>query len=205
GQGVDAGGVLGEDALGGQAVPVAVGRIHHECHPAGRWSTARARARLVCIIFKRERRDNWPHTQLSASEFAMNETPIVSSNREEKWFQQMLALYGAPAYVRRAQNVEAAWQQLVECCQRQRHEWLALARTGLAILRDLAGEWTKLEPILAGSDAVAVLADLEQQLQPAERPRAEPSASVRRWRRALSELVESLSYFNQRWEIFLAK
>src|SRR5207302_1426855 len=99
----------------------------------------------------------------------MNEAPILSSNREEKWFQQMLALYGAPAYVRRAQNVEAAWQQLVERCRRQRHEWLALARGRLATLRDLTGEWTKLEPILAGPAAVATLADLERELQPAVR------------------------------------
>src|SRR5437762_2690038 len=127
----------------------------------------------------------------------MNEAPIVSSSREEKWFQQLLALHGAPAYVRRAQNVEAAWQQLVERCRRQRHEWLALARSRLAILRGLAGDWSKLEPILGGPDAVAVLADLERELQPTARLPAEPTTSVRRWRRALSELLESLSYFNE--------
>src|SRR5437773_7583483 len=96
----------------------------------------------------------------------MNETPIVSGSREEKWFQQLLALHGAPAYVRRAQNVEAAWQQVVERCRRQRHEWLALVRTRLGLLRALAGEWTAAAEILPGEADVGVLVMLERDLEP---------------------------------------
>jgi len=135
----------------------------------------------------------------------MNEAPIVSGSREEKWFQQMLALHGAPAYVRRAQNVEAAWQQIVERCRRQRHEWLGLARTRLGFLRALAGEWTALEAILAGPDDVAALVQLERELEPTLKARPEPTRSRRRLRHALHELVDSLTYFNERWQAYLAK
>src|SRR5437773_2532818 len=117
----------------------------------------------------------------------MNETPIVSGSREEKWFQQMLALHGAPAYVRRAQNVEAAWQQIVERCRRQRHEWLGLARTRLGFLRALAGEWTALEVILAGPDDVAALVQLERDLEPNLKAPPEPTRSRRRLRHALHQ------------------
>jgi hypothetical protein len=128
----------------------------------------------------------------------------MASNREQKVFNEVLAMHGAPAYIRRAQNVEAAWSALVDKCSRKRDKWLAMSRIRLAVLRGLAGEWTALAPLVAEQAALDVLVALERDLRPSLRQPIQPTASQRRLRGALGELIDALEYFNQRWGPYVA-
>jgi hypothetical protein len=113
------------------------------------------------------------------------------------------AQYDAPAYVRRARQVEDAWDGVLHRCRQQRDEWLVMVRTRLGLLRGLAGDWGPLGPWLADGDQVAVLEHLEALLQPRLRAPVEPTSSGRALRRALRELTDSLERFNRRWQAFL--
>ena len=134
----------------------------------------------------------------------MDEASILGSNREQKIFNQVLALHGAPAFIRRAQIAQAAWDLVLDRCRRQRDKWLGMVRTRLGMLRALAGDWPVLAYLLRGEADLEVLARLEGDLRPVLRYPAEPTTSSRRLRTALKELIASLEYFNQRWREYLA-
>ena len=134
----------------------------------------------------------------------MDEAPILGSQREQKIFNHVVAAHGAPAFIRRAQNVQAAWDLVVDRCRRQRDKWLGLVRTRLATLQALAGEWSALAPLVTGASDLEVLALLERDLRPVLRYPAERTASRRRLGAALNELIQSLDYFNRRWQQYLA-
>jgi hypothetical protein len=129
--------------------------------------------------------------------------PIVGHCDVDRLFKDFQAQYGAPAYVRRARDVEAALEQLLEHCRKQRDEWLPMVRLHLGRLRALAGEWDALRPWLPDEDQVALLRDLEAALQPRLRVPVERTASARVLRRALRELRGSIERFNRRWLAFL--
>src|SRR5262245_12132383 len=99
-----------------------------------------------------------------------------------------MGCFDAPAYVRRARQVQHAFEQLLEYCNRQREEWLRAPRLLLGVLRDRAGHWTALVRWLAPSDLDA-LRKLEAEWSPRLRGPVERTTSARRLRRAISELV----------------
>jgi hypothetical protein len=127
------------------------------------------------------------------------ELPIFASNRESGALGDFMALYGAPAYVRRALRMQGAWDTLVEHWGRRRHEELAMPRMLLAVLQALAGSWTALRPWLADDEQLTVFERLEADLRPTLRQPLQPTRSGRKLRRALRELVHSLERFNRRW------
>jgi hypothetical protein len=130
----------------------------------------------------------------------MNEQPLGSAERRE--VAELLAHYGAPAYVRRARGVEEAWEGLLAQCRRKREEWLPMVRLSLARLRDLAGDLEALRPLL-GDKQVAMVESLLVELRPQLRLPLEPTTSVRALRRAVRELTTSLERFNRRWLRFV--
>jgi hypothetical protein len=134
----------------------------------------------------------------------MHEALPQTGDAGRKAFNEVLALHGPPAYVRRAQMVEAAWEGVLLRCRRQREEWLALVRTRLAMLRELAGSWDALRAVLDEA-AVVALAALDSELRPSLRGPVQASTSVRRLRAAVAELAESMANFNRRWAAFLAQ
>jgi hypothetical protein len=134
----------------------------------------------------------------------MDEAPILGSNREQKIFNHVMALHGAPAFIRRAQIAQATWDLVVDRCRRQRDKWLGMVRTRLGMLRALAGQWPVLASLVRDGSDLEVLARLEGDLRPVLRYPAEPTTSPRRLRTALKELIASLEYFNQRWQEYLA-
>src|SRR6266516_1769105 len=73
---------------------------------------------------------------------------------------QVAAQYDAPAFIRRARNVESAYEQLLARCQTQRGELLLGVRLHLGTLRAGAGSWTALRPLLADAEQVAALETL---------------------------------------------
>jgi hypothetical protein len=120
-------------------------------------------------------------------------------------FKQLLSQYDAPAYVRRARRVQAAFEELLGACRRQRDEWSQMARLRLGTLRALAGGWDVLRPQLADDGQVQILRGLEAALDPQLRVPIVPTTSVRALRQALGDLRESLERFNRRWVAYLAE
>lgn len=133
----------------------------------------------------------------------MDEVPLLGRSDEGRLYKQFLAQYDAPAYVRRARQVQEAFDLLLARCRRQREAWLQMARLRLGVLRALAGDWTGLRPWLADADQLTVLEHLHALLDPRLRLPVEPATSPRILRRALYELKESLERFNRRWQGFL--
>lgn len=132
----------------------------------------------------------------------MNEMPSVGRG-EGREMQELLSLFDAPAYVRRARAVEDAWAEVVARCRRQRDEWLGLVRIRLGRLRRLAGEWEAIEPLLADERQLDILRDLYHSLSPRLRAPVEASTSKRVLRTALEGLLASIERFNRRWRPYL--
>jgi hypothetical protein len=128
---------------------------------------------------------------------------VTISGREDHWLQELVGRYDAPAYVRRAREVQGAFDQLVARCRQQREEWLEMVRLRLGTLRALAGGWEALRPLLADDDQVDLLDRLYDSLRPRLRVPVERTSSPRALRRALAELEESIGRFNRRWQEFL--
>ena len=118
--------------------------------------------------------------------------------------QEFEARFGPPAYVRRAVQVQEAFEALLEQCRRERAERLEMVRTRLGLLHALAGEWDALRPFLADEEQVVMLRRLHDELAPRLRDVVEPTASPGALRRALRELGESIERFNRLWREFLA-
>ncbi len=134
----------------------------------------------------------------------MEEVPILGSEDERNFVNKFLAYHGAPAYVRRAREVEESFRALVERCRRQREEMLSLVRIRLGTLRNLAGDWDRLRELLDEEHLEAVRT-MHAELQPRLRVEVTVTSSARVLRRALRELCESLESFNRRWRRFLGE
>jgi hypothetical protein len=117
--------------------------------------------------------------------------------------QRVVAYYDAPAYVRRAREVEGALEALLQRCRQQRDRWLELATLRLGQLHALASSWDRLRPWLADDEQVDLLAHLEAELSPRLRcPVSRTSLDRVLWR-ALRQLCASIERFNQRWQAFV--
>ena len=134
----------------------------------------------------------------------MDDMPIFSRGEEVRIRQMMAVHYDAPAYVRRAQAVQAAFDRLVAQCRQKRDEWLPMVRTRLGTLKALAGDWQALRPLLAEDEQVRTLDTMHADLAPRLRVPVSMTTSVRTLRRALRELIESIAVFNRRWLKVLA-
>lgn len=131
---------------------------------------------------------------------------------DRQLFQQIIATFDSPAYMRRARDVEAAWNEIELRCQREYeanlempllrmaqllstisgnvHELLPLlpessCRVTIAELTDLAGKWTaRLTPLLGRVQS------------------AEPGVEAKE---ALNSLLLSCQRFNRHWTDFVPK
>jgi hypothetical protein len=133
----------------------------------------------------------------------MEDVLILGREDDNRVAKQLQARFDAPAFVRRAQRVQEALDQLIAVCRRQRDQWLAVPRIRLAVSKGLAGKWERLNPWLWNGDQVDVLRNLDNELRPRLRSRVEPTSSAPKLRRALDALKESLEYFNRRWLAYL--
>jgi hypothetical protein len=135
---------------------------------------------------------------------SMDDVPILGSEDERRLVNLFLSHHGAPAYVRRAREVEEAFRALIERCRRQRDEWLNLVRIRLGTLRELAGDWERLRTLLS-ENQLDMVRRLHAELEPRLRVPVAVTGSARALRRALHELRESLESFNRRWSVFLTE
>jgi hypothetical protein len=132
----------------------------------------------------------------------MDDIPILGRD-EDRLLKQIEARYDAPAYVRRARDVQGAFDGLLQKCRAKRNELLGMVRIRLGALHGLAGEWDALRPLLADDEQVHVLQQMYADLNPQLRVPVAPTSSARTLRRALRELSASLERFNRRWREFL--
>jgi hypothetical protein len=133
----------------------------------------------------------------------MDEIPVLGHDVESQLFKQFLVQYDVPAYMRRAQQVQAAFEHLVARCRRQREAWLDMVRLRLGRLHALAGDWDRLLPWLADGEQVEALRRLHATLEPRLRVPIAATSSPRVLGTALVELQESIERFNRRWLAFL--
>jgi len=122
---------------------------------------------------------------------------------ELRVFQQIIAGFDTPAFLRRAKRVEDAWQQLVQQCGMRRHEWLELPKLRLAMLAALSGGWDVIGRWLADPREAQYLRELFDQWRPQLRVAVASTTSARRLHLALQQMNGSFTRFNRRWEQFL--
>src|SRR5262245_18711714 len=134
----------------------------------------------------------------------MDSVPF-SGDSEGREMQQVMGLFGAPAYIRRARGVEEALEYLLLKCRGQREAWLGMVKLYLGRLHALAGEWSALRPFVADDEQLVILETLREDLGPRLRVPPERTTSTRTLRRALRELIGSLERFNTRWQAYLEK
>jgi len=114
----------------------------------------------------------------------------------------ILAAFDAPAFVRRARQVEDAWTMLLDRCRFEQKRLLELPRMRLGRLMALAVP----RSLLADLIPVAELQRLEQlhsEWNPQLRSIVKPSRSGKELAVPLSDLARSFERFNRRWSKFL--
>jgi hypothetical protein len=126
---------------------------------------------------------------------------FVSGDDERKLLMQVVAQYEAPAYVRRARQVELSHDAIIEHCRRQRTEWLAGVRLHLKAL-DVAASEEDLRTRFGGA-TMAAIERLHREIG-LDRP-AVQSQRFRSLPSLLRFLRASVRRFNRRWSAFLAQ
>jgi hypothetical protein len=130
---------------------------------------------------------------------------MISNEGQHSLFDKDLPLMDAPAFVRRARQVEAAWHALVEGCSRERARLLEMPRMRLARLFALANSDSTLISVLQSSDAVRELRRMYDDRQPRLRGRVVPASSAAAILKAVVELRQSFDRFNRRWLLTLSE
>jgi len=113
------------------------------------------------------------------------------------------AHFDAPAFARRARDVQGAWDTILGICARQRNEWLAIPKIRLAAVFALAGDWPAVGQLLANSEGERELERLHALWKPRLRVPMERSTSRGKLRSAYNQLAASCDRFNRRWRRFL--
>src|SRR5688572_28791316 len=90
---------------------------------------------------------------------------VILPGKSDPQYQYVLAQFGGPAFMRRAQRAEVALVDLLQRLQRTRHEWLDMVRLRLGQLHALAGGWQRLARLI-DVDSLTALRNLFDELQP---------------------------------------
>jgi hypothetical protein len=131
---------------------------------------------------------------------------IPNTNRQEDAMRvQLMAQYGAPAFLQRAHRMKNAFDFLVRTCRGKRDEELMMVRIRLGFLHGMtAGDWKVLLPFLTDETQTEVLAKLHAELDPKLEVQVTPTTSARKLRSALGDLCRALEAFNEVWRRHLA-
>ena len=117
----------------------------------------------------------------------------------------VLLAFDAPAFVRRAIAVEAAWGGLLERCRHERNRLLELPRIRLARFLKLLESWPAGPSAICSPDDLAYLTALNREWKPHLRSRVLPARSAGQITRALAELASSFESFNRRMANWLGE
>jgi hypothetical protein len=115
----------------------------------------------------------------------------------------MLLAFDAPAFVRRAMQVEAGWEALLTVCRRERERLLEMPRMRLARFQSLCKSRAAGSGRTCHPDDLAYLEELHHEWQPRLRSTVKPARSEADVNRALAELSRSFLRFNLRWLAFV--
>jgi hypothetical protein len=129
---------------------------------------------------------------------------VIIPSRDDPQYQYILAQYGGPAFMRRAQRAEAALADLLQRLERTRHEWLDMVRLRLGQLHALAGGWQRLSRLI-DADTLTALRHWFDELQPSLRVPLETAHRDATVRGAWTDLQASMDRFNRRWAHLLAQ
>src|SRR5262245_42000865 len=110
---------------------------------------------------------------------------MIMIDEDRRIFGQLLAQFDGPAFIRRARDVQLAFDALVESCRCQRDEWLTYVRFALGSLFALAGSSSALATFLNNPEQLQTLEALNGELKPNLRVPPNPTTNPRVLRRAL--------------------
>lgn len=123
-----------------------------------------------------------------------------SGSLEDPAAKLVLGQYDAPAYIRRARNVESDLDELFIRCNSLRRQWLNQPERIYHELKAKAGQWDRLEKWVSRPEQFAYLLRLEGLLQPV----LKYPPPVSRWFWGVGKSIEQLRLqirqFNQAWE-----
>jgi hypothetical protein len=128
-----------------------------------------------------------------------DELAIPSRTDNFEQFRQVLIAHGGPAFLRRASEVNAAYEHLLDACRQQRKKWLAMVSLRLATLHARAGSWNVFGSLLEDDASLEALQNLYAELSPRLRCETLPTQSESILRKTLEDLIVSIENFNRRW------
>lgn len=130
---------------------------------------------------------------------------VMPDDGHHQLFDKDVPLMDAPAFVRRARDVEAAWTALLGICSRERERLLEMPRMRLARLFALLPPHVALSSLLRSPDDAGHLARLQEEWQPRLRSKLSPARSAGELAPAIAEVRLSFERFNRRWLKALAE
>lgn len=121
---------------------------------------------------------------------------------DRRIFQQIVAGFDAPAFLRRARRVEEAWNGLLDRCRHKREHLLEMPRLRIARFIKLDGMRLPAEEICPPAD-LEYLQELHREWRPQLRSAVRPARTASEVALALSEVARSFERFNRRWLEFV--
>jgi len=118
-------------------------------------------------------------------------------------FQQVIAGYDAPAFLRRARNVEEAWKGLLDRCRCKRDHLLEMPRLRLARFVKLIEAQSPIPAEVCDPAELSSLNELHREWKPQLRSPVRPARSQAEIVRALADVAHSFERFNRRWLEFV--
>ena len=115
----------------------------------------------------------------------------------------MLLAFDAPAFVRRATQVEAAWDAIVAVCRREWDKMLELPKLRLARFLALIHSWPSGPSGICSAEDLAFLDKLHAEWTPRLRSLIKPARTEAAVLLGLADLARSFQRFNRRWLAFL--
>jgi hypothetical protein len=115
----------------------------------------------------------------------------------------MLLAFDAPAFVRRAMQVEAAWDAILAVCRRERERLLEMPRIRLARFLTLLKSWPPGHSAICRTADLVYLETLHTEWTPRLRSVVKPARTERTIILGLADLSRSFQRFNRRWKAFL--
>lgn len=120
-----------------------------------------------------------------------------------QFFQRVFTAFDAPAYMRRAREVEGTWEILLETCRRKQSKLMEFPRLRLAMLFALLPVPRKMPGEICCDEDFRELESLYAKWSPRLRIPVAPAKSTKAIKTAFEELTESFDRFNRRWGEYL--
>jgi hypothetical protein len=128
---------------------------------------------------------------------------LMAHADELRLFQTALVACDTPAFIRRARDVELAWDVLFENCRQKREVLLQFPRMRLAMFFALSETWTSIPSSVCRADDVDYLEKLRREWSPRLRIQVAPAKSASEIRRIMTQLASSFQRFNEGWSEYL--